>query len=286
MASFKQFLVESSPLSQVGFSSEFINTVYRLFNIDHAELPTPTNAKPSAKFLDTHVFFSKTSTGKAFAVGKQRNTASGLASALVLVDDGSGVKRSVMPASKALAQVAKGEYYAIEYASSWERIRGQSSTEHRRANPKTGREVDPQYASYAYMEKVEQIYGDKIRGEMNRVADFVYANMRKFGKEQNSRISGTSPQEQVLKIANALEAAANDKNLFTTRSGSWDRPSYMDQYLDSLSRLHRGFASVPANYDAFVEVMDTTPAGLAKLAKFILGTVRAYEARVKEMLPQ
>ena len=277
---------EESPLSQVGFSDEFINHVYRTYKIKHTELPEPMTKKPTVKDLESFVFLSKTNTGKAFAVGKGDNGWSGPGLGVILIDDGTDIKRLAIPASKAIAQVAKGEYYAIPYAANgWDgRMRGQGSTKYKRANPRDGRQVDPQDASYAYMQQIDNIYGDKIRGEMNRVVDFVYANMRKFGKERNSNISGTAPQERVLKIANTLEAAAKDPNLFSSRSGSWDRPSYMDQYLNSLSQLSHGFASVPTNYNRFKEVMDETPAGLARLAKFILGTVHAYEETVKELL--
>lgn len=276
---------EESPLSQVGFSDTFINSVYRGYNIKHTELPEPMTKKPTVADLDKYVFLSKTNAGKAFAVGKGNKSWSGAAMGYVTIDNGDGTLKDMrMPPSKAIAQVAKGEYYAIPYAGWGDRIRGQDSTKYKRAHPRDGRQVDPQDASYEYMQKIDKIYGNKIRSEMNRVVDFVYANMRKFGKDQNSRISGTSPQERVLQIANTLEAAANNKDLFTTRSGSWDRPSYMDQYLNSLGQLSHGFASIPTNYSRFKEVMDETPAGLARLAKFILGTVHAYEETVKELL--
>jgi hypothetical protein len=118
---------------------------------------------------------------------------------------------------------------------------------------------------------------------MNKVADFVYSNLRRFKKDKSWGHGMGSDQEQVLDIANKLEAAA--KEPFNTRiQGSWDRPSYMEQYLQSLSKLSHGFGSIPSNYSAFADAMDTTPAGLAKFAKFILSTVRAYEERVKNML--
>lgn len=284
-------LNEESPLSAVGFSDAFINKVYRGYNIKHTELPEPMTKKPTVADLDGYVFLSKTNTGKAFAVGKGDRNWAGAPIGYVTIDNGDGtIKELNMPPSKAIAQVAKGEYYAIPYQRhAGGRIRGQVSTAFKRANlddPRVNRSLkrDPQEVASNFMQKVEKLYGDKIRAEMNNTVDFVYANMRKFGSARNSNISGTSPQEQVLKIANALDAAAKDKNLFSSRSGNWDRPNFIEQYLRSLSSLHSGFASIPSNYNTFMKTMDDTPAGLAKFAKFILSTVRAYESQVKELL--
>jgi hypothetical protein len=283
-----EFLAEASPLSSVGFTDQFINEVYRLFNIEHTEIPQPMTKKPMASDLKKFVFLSKTNSGKAFAVGlRDRSAWSNEAPrAYVLIDNQGKIDSTSISASKALSQVAKGEYYAIPFAQEvWgDRIRGQHSTQYKRENPKEPgwQEDSDRGRTEKYMTHIEQLYGPKIRSEMNRVADFVYANLRRFKKTKTSSI-GNTDQEQVLDIANKLEATA--KQPFDTRiTGSWDRPSYMEQYLNSLSELSHGFGSIPNNYHNFVKVMDTTPAGLAKFAKFILGTVRAYEERVKNIL--
>jgi hypothetical protein len=288
-ASQSTVMTEASPLSSVGFGKEFINSVYRLFNIAHTEIPEPMTSKPKASDLSKYVFFSRTNSGKAFAVGMgDRPRYGGGASASIIIDDEGKIKRDYISASKALAQVAKGEYYAVRFAHPWgDKVRGQQGTEYKRANPKEPgwQQESDRGNTEKYMAHVEQLYGPKIRGEMNKVADFVYANLRRFGKKTGWGHGSGSDQEQVLDIANKLEAAA--KEPFNTRiTGSWDQPSYMEQYLQSLSKLSHGFGSIPSNYSAFADAMDTTPAGLAKFAKFILSTVRAYEERVKNMLSQ
>jgi hypothetical protein len=281
----KQKVSEDSPLGAVGFSDKFINSVYRFFNIKHTEIPEPKTGKPKANELKQFVFLSKTNSGKAFAVGMGDRSTFSAPTASIIIDNEGKVERKYMSATKALAQVAKGEYYAIPFANGgWtDRVRGQSSTEYKRENPKDGRAEDPRSKTEAYMNHVESLYGPRIRGEMNKVADFVFANMRRFSKQTSSNLRGTSHQERVLDIANKLEAVA--KEPFSNRiQGSWDRPSYMEQYLNSLSQLNHGWGSIPNNYRQFAEVMDTTPAGLAKFAKFILSTVHAYEEQVKNML--
>jgi hypothetical protein len=285
-----EFLTEESLLSSVGFSDQFVNAVYRLFNIEHTEIPEPMTSKPKASDLKKFVFLGKTKSGKSFAVSLDDRSQFSNANpyARVVVDHEGKIDREYMAASKALAQLSRsGEYYAIPFANGgWgDRVRGQGSTGEKRANPKEpGWQQDSDSGrTEKYMAHVEQLYGPKIRGEMNKVADFVYANLRRFGKKTNSNLRGTSHQEQVLDIANKLEAAA--KEPFNTRiTGSWDRPSYMEQYLQSLSKLDSGWGSIPNNYYRFAKTMDTTPAGLAKFAKFILSTVHAYEESVKNML--
>jgi hypothetical protein len=284
-----EFLTEESLLSSVGFSDQFVNAVYRLFNIEHTEIPEPMTSKPKASDLKKFVFLGKTKSGKSFAVSLDDRSQFSNANpyARVIVDHEGKIDREYMAASKALAQLSRsGEYYAIPFANGgWgDRVRGQGSTGEKRANPKEpGWQQDSDRSkTEKYMAHVEQLYGPKIRGEMNKTADFVYSNLRRFKKTKTSNI-GSTDQETVLEIANALEDAA--KQPFDTRiTGSWDRPSYMEQYLRKLGKLNSGWGSIPNNYYSFVKAMDTTPAGLAKFAKFILSTVRAYEERVKNIL--
>ena len=281
-----EFITEASALDSLGFSKEFISHTYRRFNVKHDAQPVSATTKPKASDLTKYVFLSRTKSGKAFAVGMGDKGWSGPAWAHIVVDDNGSISDKSMPATKALALVAKGTYYAIPFDSWRDRNRSQPDTEYKRRNPNEPgwQQEEPQIKAQRYLGRAEEVFGEHVRAEMNKVADFVYANLRRFTKEK-PYYNGESPQEKALAVANKLEAAAK-KPLNTGWMGSWDNPTYLERYLQSLNKLSHGFASVPSNYRSFVDVMDETPAGLAKFAKFILSTVHAYEEQVKNMLAE
>jgi hypothetical protein len=279
---------EDSPLGAMGFSKEFISAVYRGFRISNTELPEKKTKKPLVSELGDFVFLSKTNSGKAFAASLGNAGGWHKPRAHILIDKGDGrVENEYMVASKAMAQIEKGEYYAIPLSGgSYSRTRGQGTTRQKR-DPENfrpqGVETDSaETKTYNYLDHVEQLYGPKIKGEMRRVAEFAFTNLRRFGTEKKN-YNGATDQERALEIANMLEKLA-EKSTVRGSTGSWSDPSYMERYLKELGKMNSGWGSIPNNYYAFVKAMDETPLGLQRFAKFILGTVKYYEKAVKDML--
>lgn len=274
-----QQLNEASPLDAEGFSKEFINAVYRKFSIKHDAIPVKMTKKPVASDLGKYVFISRTPGGKAFGAGMGNAGGWSAPGAGLVVDEGGKINYYYEPATKVMKRVEKGTYYAIPFMhGSYARVRNdQRDTETKRGNP-----TPPERKShYEWNIRVEELYGDRIRAEMTRVVDDIYANLRRYSTTRRYHNADTD-QENALKSANLLDKLSKTP-LDKHRSESWSN-SYMERYLDSLGTLSHGFASVPTNQYNFEKIMDTTPNGLAKYAKFILNTVHAHEKYVKDML--
>ena len=274
-------LTEDSPLGALGFSKEFINSVYRKFGIANTEIPEPMSKKPTVAEFGNFVFLSKTNSGKAFAAGLGNSGGWDKPWARVIIDNEGTIEQNNMPASKALAQIGKGQYYAIPFQhGSYARTRNnQGTTQYKRANPGPHDYSSDQGAG-EYLQRVEEVFGDRIRQEMTKVVEHVYANLRKFKTEPRGYNQGTE-QTAALEVANKLDKLSK---LPLNQQKEGYSGSYLERYLQSLGKLSHGFGSIPSNYSAFVKEMDTTPNGLAKFAKFILSTVHYYEKYVDDML--
>ena len=238
------------------FPKQFINKVFKKFMVDAATKPVILAKKPTLDDIKKGVVLSKGNDGEFYAIGYFDYMYTKGGEPIVFTTD---TDSDVEGYKDAIKLFKTGTYYMLPYSSS-AKIRAKVELENGRT--KVADAVD------SVLEYMDDVYGKQLKKLADKYITDIYSKLRGMKNVSDAPLSKTDQQVALDKAA-AIERLAND---------GFNRKS-IDVWLKANKKGSFGtFGSVPANYEAFVELMNNVPASKAKFAKALFQQVKDLHA--------
>lgn len=259
-------ITEAAPgLSGLDLPNKIIKRLFQTANLPHDAEPQKLNRKPNRKDIAGGALIVKNKQDEVTILYPVRGRMSNdkWVNAYKYAD-------GKMQSSEGLTMAAAskiagtGEYWYVPAKD------GETSRRRDRLDKKSDQTRAGAREAQAYMKKV---FSPKLQSRVEEYLDYIYANLRNL--PDNDRSAFTSDRQNALKAATRLEKLA--KGAF-----SFDD---VEDFLAQSDLKSVGFASIPKNEEAFVEIMKQ-PNSAAKFAKLVFSRAKDIYNEVKRMVGQ